>query len=102
MIDADDGFRLLREETTQERPRPHRIAERRAPLEETENGPRERLALVATNLATEIRARPRLSLLVAIGVGFAVGGALSTRVGRAALAAAGRYVLKRIAAPHGF
>jgi hypothetical protein len=43
-----------------------------------------------------IRERPLTSLAVAVGVGFLVGGALSFRAGRLALAAAARRVAEEV------
>jgi hypothetical protein len=63
-------------------------------------GPGARFADLALAIARRIRERPVTSLAVAIGVGFVVGGALSIRAGRIALAAAvrhiGREVLKQV------
>jgi hypothetical protein len=62
--------------------------------------PGERLWQLAVSLGSRIRRRPLASLAVAVGVGFVVGGALSSRAGRIALAAAARHwahqLLKRV------
>jgi hypothetical protein len=42
-----------------------------------------------------VRQRPWLSLAIVVGLGFALGGGLSTRTGRALLAALGRLALKQ-------
>jgi ElaB/YqjD/DUF883 family membrane-anchored ribosome-binding protein len=59
-------------------------------------GPAARVADLARAVARRIRERPIKSLAVAIGVGFVVGGALSIRAGRMALAAAARHVAREV------
>jgi hypothetical protein len=86
-------------------------AERKRPIEVSlvapsrgghalERHPRERLWQLAVSLGTHIRRRPLASLAIAVGVGFVVGGALSSRGGRIALAAATSHfahqLLKRV------
>jgi hypothetical protein len=57
-------------------------------------GPHVRVKDLARALADRIRQRPLASLAAAIGVGFLVGGALTFRAGRIALAAAARHVAR--------
>ncbi|HXX69666.1 MAG TPA: hypothetical protein VEK07_20960 [Polyangiaceae bacterium] len=66
-----------------------------AAVEEIE-GPESRIADFARALAERIMARPVTAGVLAVGVGFVVGGALSCRAGRMALAAAGRHVLREL------
>jgi hypothetical protein len=58
--------------------------------------PAARAAELARALYGRIRERPLTSLAVAVGVGFLVGGALSFRAGRLALAAAARRVAQEV------
>jgi len=58
--------------------------------------PTVRAGELARTLARHIRTRPLASLAVAVGVGFAVGGALSFRAGRIALAVAARHVAREL------
>jgi hypothetical protein len=51
---------------------------------------------LARSLARRIRRRPMASLALAVGVGFAVGGALTFRAGRLTLAAAARHVAREL------
>jgi hypothetical protein len=75
------------------RPSSAKLARRHAGARAIEiDGPAERLRELAAALGRRIRRRPIASLLAAIGIGFVVGGALSFRAGRIALAAAGRHV----------
>jgi hypothetical protein len=50
------------------------------------------LSEIAQAVMANIRRRPLASILFAVGVGFVVGGALSFRAGRLALAAAARHL----------
>jgi hypothetical protein len=59
-------------------------------------GPGARISDLARAIARRIRRRPITSLAAAIGVGFLVGGALSFRAGRVALAAAARHVTREV------
>jgi hypothetical protein len=59
-------------------------------------GPAGQLRELAEAIVRRIRRRPLTSLAVAIGVGFVVGGALSFRAGRVALAAAARHVAREL------
>jgi hypothetical protein len=65
-------------------------------LARLEEGPAAQLSSLMRVLAHLVRQRPIASLAVAIGVGFLVGGALSFRAGRVALAAAGRRVAREV------
>lgn len=60
------------------------------------DGPDARIADVARALSAHIASRPLTAAVLAVGVGFIVGGALSFRAGRAALASAGRHVLREL------
>jgi len=89
-------------QTRQARTEPSRALRRPGPgneLAELE-GPAARIGELAQALVRRIRDRPLAALGVALGVGFLVGGALSFRAGRIALAAAarrvGREVLKQV------
>lgn len=55
-----------------------------------------RLGELARAVARHVRARPTASLLAAVGAGFVVGGALSFRAGRVALAVALRRVAREV------
>jgi hypothetical protein len=57
-------------------------------------GPAERLGEIARAIVRRVRERPLAALAAAIGAGFVLGGALSFRVGRTALSAAGRHVVR--------
>jgi hypothetical protein len=59
-------------------------------------GPAGQLRELAEAIVRRIRRRPLTSLAVAIGVGFVVGGALSFRAGRVALAAAVRHIAREV------
>jgi hypothetical protein len=59
-------------------------------------GPAARIGSLAQAVAGRIRARPLASIAFAIGIGFAVGGALSFRAGRVALAAAARHIAREL------
>jgi hypothetical protein len=59
-------------------------------------GPAERLGEIAKAIARRVRERPLTALAAAIGAGFVLGGALSFRVGRTALSAAGRHVMREL------
>ena len=59
-------------------------------------GPVARIAVLAQAVARRIRSRPVASLVLALGVGFVVGGALSFRAGRAALATAARHCTREL------
>lgn len=58
--------------------------------------PDSRIADIARALAGQIASRPVTAGIVAVSVGFVVGGALSFRAGRLALAAAGRHILREL------
>ncbi len=58
------------------------------------DGPSARVNELARRFARRIHDRPWTSLAVALGIGFVVGGALSFRAGRVALAAAARHVAR--------
>lgn len=60
------------------------------------DGPDARLAEVARAVCERIVSRPLTSAMLAVSVGFVVGGALSFRAGRLALAAAGRHILREL------
>ena len=60
------------------------------------DNPQARVATAVRRVSREVERRPFFSLLVGFGVGFAVGGALSTRLGRMALVTAGRYAMKEL------
>ena len=66
-----------------------------APRVELE-GPTERLRAVGETILGRIRQRPLMSIAAAVGVGFVVGGALTFRAGRLALAAAARHVAREL------
>jgi hypothetical protein len=66
----------------------------RAPLLADHVGPR--FDDLARDLARRIRRRPMASLALAVGVGFALGGALTFRAGRLTLAAAARHVAREL------
>jgi hypothetical protein len=55
-----------------------------------------RVIELARALAKRIRERPLASLAAGIGVGFLIGGALTFRAGRIALAAAARHVAREV------
>jgi hypothetical protein len=55
-------------------------------------GPAQRIAVLAESMSQRIRQRPVTSLATALALGFLVGGALSSRAGRVALAAAARRI----------
>jgi hypothetical protein len=59
-------------------------------------GPAARVAELARALAWRVRERPVATLAVAVGVGFLVGGALTFRAGRIALAVAARRVAREV------
>jgi hypothetical protein len=59
-------------------------------------GPDARIVDLARAVTARIASRPLTAAMLAVGVGFIVGGALSFRAGRAALAAAGRQVLREL------
>jgi ElaB/YqjD/DUF883 family membrane-anchored ribosome-binding protein len=59
-------------------------------------GPAARVSALARATARRIRARPLASFAIAVGIGFVVGGALSFRAGRIALAAAARHVAREL------
>lgn len=67
----------------------------RPPLEHVD-GPDARVVEIVRGLAERIASRPLTSAMLAIGVGFVVGGALSFRTGRMAVAAAGRHILREL------
>jgi hypothetical protein len=54
------------------------------------------LSELARAIAARIRQKPLSSVAVAVGIGFAVGGALTFRAGRLALAAAARHVAREL------
>jgi len=58
--------------------------------------PAARAGALARALVHRIRERPMTAVAVAVGVGFVVGGALTFRVGRVALAAAFRRVAREV------
>jgi hypothetical protein len=60
------------------------------------DGPDTRIADVARAVTARIASRPLTAAVLAVGLGFVVGGALSFRAGRAALAAAGRHILREL------
>lgn len=60
------------------------------------DGPDARIAEVLRTVTERIVSRPLTSAMLAVGVGFVVGGALSFRAGRVALAAAGRHILREL------
>jgi hypothetical protein len=60
------------------------------------DGPDARLAEVVRAVCERIVSRPLTSAVLAVSVGFVIGGALSFRAGRLALAAAGRHVLREL------
>ncbi len=55
-----------------------------------------RMADLARAISERIRHRPFTSLAVAVGLGFAIGGALTFRAGRVAIAAATRHVAREL------
>jgi hypothetical protein len=55
-----------------------------------------RLSDLALAISERIRRRPAIALAAAIGVGFAIGGALTFRAGRIAIAAAARRVAREL------
>lgn len=57
-----------------------------------------RIVTFVQELDARVAARPRLALAIAVGVGFALGGTLTTRIGRIILAAAAREGVKRMLA----
>jgi hypothetical protein len=59
-------------------------------------GPVARVEELARALAWRVRERPMATLAVAMGVGFLVGGALTFRAGRIALAVAARRVAREV------
>jgi ElaB/YqjD/DUF883 family membrane-anchored ribosome-binding protein len=59
-------------------------------------GPSARLGDLARAIARRIEGRPFASIVVGLGIGFVVGGALSFRAGRIALAAAARHVAREV------
>jgi hypothetical protein len=59
-------------------------------------GPSARLATLVRSVARRIRRRPFASLVLALGIGFVIGGALSLRTGRTALAVAARHVTREL------
>lgn len=59
-------------------------------------GPATRVLELARAVARRIEQRPLTALAAAVGVGFVVGGALSFRAGRIALAAAARHVAREL------
>lgn len=60
------------------------------------DGPAGHARELAEAIVRRIRARPLTSLAVGLGLGFVVGGALSFRAGRIALAGALRYVAREV------
>jgi hypothetical protein len=60
------------------------------------NGPAARVVELGRALAWRVRERPVGTLAVAVGVGFLVGGALTFRAGRIALAVAVRRVAREV------
>ena len=59
-------------------------------------GPAARMGNLSRAVLQRICRRPLASLAVAIGIGFTVGGALSFRAGRVALAVAARHVAREV------
>jgi hypothetical protein len=59
-------------------------------------GPAERAIELARVVAIRIRARPLSTVVVALGLGFIVGGAASFRMGRIALVTAARYLAREL------
>jgi hypothetical protein len=59
-------------------------------------GPEARVLELLDALARRIRRKPMTALTVALGAGFVIGGALSSRVGRAMLAAGARHVVREV------
>jgi hypothetical protein len=59
-------------------------------------GPQARLLELLDAVARRIRKKPMSALAIALGAGFVVGGALSSRVGRAMLAAGARHVAREL------
>jgi hypothetical protein len=59
-------------------------------------GPATRVLELVRAVGRRIRQRPLTALAAAVGVGFVVGGALSFRAGRIALAAAARHLAHEI------
>jgi hypothetical protein len=59
-------------------------------------GPGARVSDLSRAVEHRIRSRPLVSLAVAVGVGFVIGGALSFRAGRIALAAAARHLAREL------
>jgi hypothetical protein len=60
------------------------------------NNPQARVETLIRRVSSEAERRPLMSVLVGFGIGFAIGGALSTRLGRMALITAGRYAMKEL------
>lgn len=91
---VDSGFRIhdVPDDRSHAKARPQRHEHALAAIEQ----PRQNLRLIAEFVKEQFRARPYTALAVALGLGFAIGGGLSTRLGRAALATAGRYGLKEL------
>ena len=101
--DEGNGFRIhpdgpsvreTKREDTQ--PRGSRARRRMSSISAMEL-PSPRLAAVVSVLRAQFRRRPHASLALALGVGLVVGGGLSTRIGRIALAALGRHGLRELA-----
>jgi hypothetical protein len=94
------GERLREGDSESKRPIAVSVAALSSEGRALERHPRERLWQLAVSLGTHIRRRPLASLAVAVGVGFVIGGALSSRAGRITLAAATRHfvhqLLKRV------
>jgi hypothetical protein len=67
---------------------------RRLPSPERDIGPR--FVELAHAIAQRIRRQPLTSAAVVLGLGFAIGGALTFRAGRIALAAAARHLANEI------
>jgi hypothetical protein len=59
-------------------------------------GPSERLGEIARAIVRGVRRKPLWSVAVALAAGFVLGGALSSRAGRAVLSAGGRHVLREL------
>jgi hypothetical protein len=92
-----EGFRIHADKSSKSQvSRSERRARRREQALALVETPRAQLAAVGRKIEAQYKERPYFTLALALGIGFAIGGGLSSRVGRIALAAVGRYLVKEL------
>jgi ElaB/YqjD/DUF883 family membrane-anchored ribosome-binding protein len=89
-----EGFRIHKSKSNVSRSE-HRARRREQAMALVET-PRAQLAAIGRKIEAQYRRRPYSTLAIALGIGFALGGGLSSRAGRIALAAVGRYLVKEL------